>query len=96
MTLLNKNPNVGYADSREIPGTALYNEMALHRVVPRLGERDFVGSRVLRNVLGNSLRAAVKASLIAEVTPGGQQTHSHGPSVVVRRFPASSSTKTSR
>jgi len=72
VTLLNKNPDVTYQEGREIPGTALYAEMASHRVFRREGILNAFIQRATCNVLGDELRAAVSASLNAESTPGGQ------------------------
>ena len=72
VTLLNKNPDVTYQEGREIPGTALYAEMATHRVWRRMGILNGFVTRATCDVLGNELRAAVEASLNRELTPGGE------------------------
>ena len=72
VTLLNKNPDVTYQEGREIPGAALYAEMATHRVFRRKGILNAFVTRTTCNVLGDELRAAVTASLTRERTPGGE------------------------
>ena len=72
VTLLNKNPDVTYQEGREIPGTALYAEMATHRVFRRKGILNAFVTRTTCNVLGDELRASVTASLTRERTPGGE------------------------